>query len=203
MRIRIAPEEPSPSRSCQSLRPRPAAGPPCECARLELICTVSIYLIVTYPETYPDVIPGLSFEPAGPAEEEEDDEDEEEDGRAGQAELTEEEEESLRGKLETVVSLSAVCLLLAADGRQAEESLGMAMTFTLAQACREALAEIVEDRIRREKEEDDRKAREYEEVCPPSALLAFPLSPWSRPPLRSERHDAVRRAERTPGDTSD
>lgn len=38
------------------------------------------------------------------------------------------------------------------------------MTFTIASAAREALAEVVQTRIRREKEEDDRKTREYEEV---------------------------------------
>lgn len=51
-----------------------------------------------------------------------------------------------------------------ADPLQAEESLGMAMTFTIASAAREALSAVIADRIRREKEEDDRKTREYEEV---------------------------------------
>jgi hypothetical protein len=40
----------------------------------------------------------------------------------------------------------------------------MAMTFTIASAAREALSGVIADRIRREKEEDDRRAREYEEV---------------------------------------
>ena len=47
---------------------------------------------------------------------------------------------------------------------QAEESIGMAMTFTIASAAREALSALIADRLKREKEEDDRKAREYEEV---------------------------------------
>ncbi|KAK4683937.1 hypothetical protein P7C73_g6272, partial [Tremellales sp. Uapishka_1] len=46
----------------------------------------------------------------------------------------------------------------------AEESLGMAMTFTLTSAARESLSDIVRDRVVREKEEDDRKTREYEEL---------------------------------------
>lgn len=41
----------------------------------------------------------------------------------------------------------------------------MAMTFTIASAAREALSAVIADRIRKEKEEDDRKARAYEEVC--------------------------------------
>ncbi|EIW68494.1 hypothetical protein TREMEDRAFT_63666 [Tremella mesenterica DSM 1558] len=46
----------------------------------------------------------------------------------------------------------------------AEESVGMAMTFTLVSAIKESLMELIHERIRREKEEDDRRAREYEEV---------------------------------------
>ena len=38
------------------------------------------------------------------------------------------------------------------------------MTFTIASAAREALTALIVDRARREKEEDDRKTREYEEV---------------------------------------
>ncbi|WVQ68557.1 uncharacterized protein L199_006766 [Kwoniella botswanensis] len=46
----------------------------------------------------------------------------------------------------------------------AEESIGMAMTFTIASAAKEALALLIVDRARKEKEEDDRKTREYEEA---------------------------------------
>ncbi|WVN86136.1 uncharacterized protein L203_101297 [Cryptococcus depauperatus CBS 7841] len=46
----------------------------------------------------------------------------------------------------------------------AEESIGMAMTFTLASAAKEALRVVIEERLRREKEEDDRRTREYEEA---------------------------------------
>ncbi|WWC90407.1 uncharacterized protein L201_005342 [Kwoniella dendrophila CBS 6074] len=46
----------------------------------------------------------------------------------------------------------------------AEESIGMAMTFTIASAAKEALALLIVERIRKEKEEDDRKTREYEEA---------------------------------------
>lgn len=42
--------------------------------------------------------------------------------------------------------------------------MGMAMTFTIASAAREALSAVIADRLRREQEEDDRRAREYEEV---------------------------------------
>ncbi|ODN73047.1 hypothetical protein L202_08442 [Cryptococcus amylolentus CBS 6039] len=46
----------------------------------------------------------------------------------------------------------------------AEESIGMAMSFTLASAAREALVVVIDERIKWEKEEDDRKTREYEEA---------------------------------------
>ncbi|WWC71276.1 uncharacterized protein I206_105229 [Kwoniella pini CBS 10737] len=46
----------------------------------------------------------------------------------------------------------------------AEESIGMAMTFTIASAAKEALALLIVERARKEKEEDDRRAREYEEA---------------------------------------
>jgi hypothetical protein len=38
------------------------------------------------------------------------------------------------------------------------------MTFTIASAAREALGEVVKGRLRKEKEDDDRRTREYEEV---------------------------------------
>ncbi|OCF35763.1 hypothetical protein I316_02255 [Kwoniella heveanensis BCC8398] len=46
----------------------------------------------------------------------------------------------------------------------AEESLGMAMSFTIASAAKEALALLIVERFRKEQEEDDRRAREYEEA---------------------------------------
>ncbi|WVQ80025.1 hypothetical protein IAT38_002126 [Cryptococcus sp. DSM 104549] len=46
----------------------------------------------------------------------------------------------------------------------AEESIGMAMSFTLASAAREALGVVLSERARKEKEEDDRRTREYEEA---------------------------------------
>ncbi|WRT68695.1 uncharacterized protein IL334_005675 [Kwoniella shivajii] len=46
----------------------------------------------------------------------------------------------------------------------AEESIGMAMTFTIASAAKEALAVLIVERIRKEREEDDRRTREYEEA---------------------------------------
>ncbi|WWC63613.1 uncharacterized protein I303_106218 [Kwoniella dejecticola CBS 10117] len=46
----------------------------------------------------------------------------------------------------------------------AEESLGMAMTFTIASAAKEALALLIVERARKEKEADDKRAREYEEA---------------------------------------
>lgn len=110
---------------------------------------------MTYPPTYPDVAPEIGFETI--------DEDEEEET----GELTEEETETVLGQLNTIVS-----------GRQAtqgnnrsfgtdhqvEDSLGMAMSFTLVTSCREALSGVVSTRLIREQEAEDRKAREYEEV---------------------------------------
>jgi hypothetical protein len=56
---------------------------------------VNLILVVTYPETYPDVIPELSFESI-----------DEEDG-----ELTEEEEEKLVHALNAIVSWTALFAL--------------------------------------------------------------------------------------------
>lgn len=38
------------------------------------------------------------------------------------------------------------------------------MTFTIASAARESLSELIAARLQREKEEDDRKTKAYEEV---------------------------------------
>ena len=40
----------------------------------------------------------------------------------------------------------------------------MAMTFTIASAARECLGEVVRGRLKKEKEEDDQRSRDYEEV---------------------------------------
>lgn len=45
-----------------------------------------------------------------------------------------------------------------------EESLGMAMSFTLVASCREALSGVVSTRLIREQESEDAKAKAYEEV---------------------------------------
>jgi len=45
-----------------------------------------------------------------------------------------------------------------------EESLGMAMSFTLVASCREALSGVVATRLIREQEAEDAKAKAYEEV---------------------------------------
>ncbi|KAK8854516.1 hypothetical protein IAR55_003255 [Kwoniella newhampshirensis] len=101
---------------------------------------LSLNLIVSYPPTYPDTIPEFSLE-----EREDDDEDEE---GEGSGELKEGEEETILEQLRAV----------------AEESLGMAMTFTIASAAKEALGVLISERIRKEKEEDDRRAAAYEEA---------------------------------------
>ncbi|KAL7420615.1 hypothetical protein Q5752_004566 [Cryptotrichosporon argae] len=56
-----------------------------------------------------------------------------------------------------------VDVILAQLRETAEESLGMAMTFTIATAAREALAAVVRTRLVREQEADDARARQYEE----------------------------------------
>lgn len=58
---------------------------------------------------------------------------------------------------------------------QAEESLGMAMTFTIATAAREALSELIVDRLKKEKEEDDARTKAYEEVCTLYSQLSLTL----------------------------
>ncbi|WVR09324.1 hypothetical protein IAU60_006390 [Kwoniella sp. DSM 27419] len=65
-----------------------------------------------------------------------------------EGELREGEEELILGQLREI----------------AEESLGMAMSFTIASAAKEALALLIVERFRKEKEEDDKRAREYEEA---------------------------------------
>lgn len=74
---------------------------------------------------------------------------------------------------------------------QAEDSIGMAMTFTIASAVREILRTVISERARKEQEEEDRKAAEYEEVCitpsiPVSSPSAFFVSS-SLIPLRWKR----------------
>ncbi|ORY32153.1 ubiquitin-conjugating enzyme/RWD-like protein [Naematelia encephala] len=108
VKIRVEPEEPSTS------------------------YPLSVYLAISYPSTYPDTIPELSFETI-----------DEESG-----ELTEEESEDILSSLQTL----------------AEESIGMAMTFTIASAAKEALSGIIAQRIRKAQEEDDRRTKEYEEI---------------------------------------
>jgi hypothetical protein len=46
----------------------------------------------------------------------------------------------------------------------------MAMTFTIASAAREILAVVVGERWKKERDEEDRKAAEYEEVSPFTCL---------------------------------
>ncbi|CAK9779451.1 RWD-domain-containing protein [Cutaneotrichosporon oleaginosum] len=87
-------------------------------------------LVVSYPPTYPDVIPDLALEETDVGE-----------LRDGEADAV-------------VAQLNGV----------AEESLGMAMTFTLATAAREALSALIVARQVREKEEDDARTRAYEEA---------------------------------------
>jgi hypothetical protein len=59
------------------------------------LMAVSLNMALTYPPTYPDVAPEITFETI------EDDEDEEEEG--GNGELTEEEEETVLEQLNTIV----------------------------------------------------------------------------------------------------
>jgi hypothetical protein len=59
---------------------------------------VSLNMVLTFPPTYPDVAPEITFETI------EDDEEEEEEGNG---ELTEEEEETVLGQLNTIVRLVA------------------------------------------------------------------------------------------------
>ncbi|KAL1409035.1 hypothetical protein Q8F55_005859 [Vanrija albida] len=118
VRIRIEPEE-------------EVSGHPCELCCWTELTPVSLVLVVTYPPTYPDVIPELSLE--------------EIDEELG--ELREGEEEEVVGQLNQV----------------AEESLGMAMTFTIATAARETLSALINSRKVREQEEDEARARAYEE----------------------------------------
>jgi len=55
-------------------------------------------MVLTYPPTYPDVAPEITFETI------EDDDDDEEEEEGGNGELTEEEEETVLEQLNTIVS---------------------------------------------------------------------------------------------------
>jgi hypothetical protein len=59
------------------------------------LMVVSLNMVLTYPPTYPDVAPEITFETV------EDDDEEEEEG--GNGELTEEEEETVLEQLNTIV----------------------------------------------------------------------------------------------------
>lgn len=106
--------------------------------------TVSLHLIFTYPPTYPDVLPDMEFESI--------DED--------SGELDDAESELVLGRLRTIVS----CRERSMAKEQGEESLGMALTFTLASAAGDVLKDVIKGRLKRENDDYERRAREYEEV---------------------------------------
>ncbi|ODN98201.1 hypothetical protein I350_07847 [Cryptococcus amylolentus CBS 6273] len=121
---------------------------------------LTLNLVLTYPPTYPDAIPEIALESISEAE----------------GEFTESERAKVLAELTTIAS---IFLRLYTRGiyskkltvnSKAEESIGMAMSFTLASAAREALVVVIDERIKWEKEEDDRKTREYEEVRPLSPI---------------------------------
>ena len=58
--------------------------------------SVSLNMVLTYPPTYPDVAPEITFETI-------DDDDDDEDEAGGNGELTEEEEETVLEQLNTIV----------------------------------------------------------------------------------------------------
>jgi len=62
------------------------------------LISVSLNMVLTYPPTYPDVAPEITFETI-----EDDDAEDEEEG--GNGELTEEEEETVLEQLNTIVRL--------------------------------------------------------------------------------------------------
>lgn len=110
---------------------------------------MTVTLVVSYPETYPDVIPDMGLEDI-----------DEESGtlREGEADAVVEQLKQTVSSLKIQLFKPAIELTL-----QAEESLGMAMTFTLATAAREALSAVLATRLRKEQEEDDARAAAYEE----------------------------------------
>jgi hypothetical protein len=63
---------------------------------------VSLNMVLTYPPTYPDVAPEITFETI----EDDDDDDEDEEG-GGNGELTEEETETVLSQLNTIVCPSS------------------------------------------------------------------------------------------------
>ncbi|GMK58301.1 hypothetical protein CspeluHIS016_0503330 [Cutaneotrichosporon spelunceum] len=93
---------------------------------------LTVALVVSYPPSYPDVIPELGLE-----------------------EIDAELGELRDGEADEVVKQLNIV---------AEESLGMAMTFSLATAAREALSALIVARRVREKEEDDARTKAYEEA---------------------------------------
>jgi hypothetical protein len=94
VRIRVEPDEGSPSHPCKSCRTiDKRMTPGIDDAWTRADGVVSLNLVLTYPPTYPDVAPEISFETI------EDDDEEEATG-----ELTEEETETVLGELNTIVS---------------------------------------------------------------------------------------------------
>ena len=88
--------------------------------------------------------------------------------------MDEEESEEVLAQLQMIVgfygSLLESNLMVLVEG---EESLGMAMTFTIASAARESLGEVVRKRLKREHEAYERRAEEYEEVTFQPVLQVF------------------------------
>jgi hypothetical protein len=62
----------------------------------EELMAVSLNMVLTYPPTYPDVAPEITFETV-------EDDDDDEEGEGGNGELTEEEEETVLAQLNTIV----------------------------------------------------------------------------------------------------
>lgn len=60
------------------------------------------------------------------------------------------------------------------------------MSFTLVTACREALSQVVATRLIRAQEEEDRKAKAYEEVSPPETRATSEARGEGEGPVRAE-----------------
>lgn len=114
---------------------------------ISLVQLVKVLLNVEYTSGYPDEVPHISLE-------------------LEEGELEEEEIVDLINGMKTVVCLEVVVIigLVLTHRNKGEENLGMAMVFTLVTHLREALVEVIEKRIAREKEIEQEKERQIMEV---------------------------------------
>jgi hypothetical protein len=140
---------------------------------------VTLRFSVQYPDDYPEVLPEMDLEPI-------------------EGEWENDEYNELLGDLKLVVRRVQCCAVLThpteADAHrtalppQAQESIGMAMVFTLATHLREATSALVARRVVDKQRAADEKHQREEDVRPTHPAVAKGLVELTHTPVLSPRH---------------